>query len=176
LIKKIALLSTATGVANLMKDYISEHIPQIQVFNIIDEGVLQELIRVGTITPKINRRICQNIIAAEEYGAEAVLLTCSSISPCINIAQKLVGINIYRIDEAMAEKAVILGSNIGVVATINSTLAPTCELIKEKAAAINKDINIKTVLCTDAFQAFLRGDAKTCEKLIKVYCTKQDPA
>lgn len=166
MVKTLALLHTATGVANLVRGPVSEHLPQVKVFNLVDEGVLQELIRTGSLTPKILRRVCQNIITAEEYGADAVFLTCSSIGQCVYAAQQLVDIKVYRIDEAMAENAVELGTKIGVVATINSTLAPTCNLIKEKAMEKGKDVKIETALCDNAFQAFLKGDAASYERLI----------
>lgn len=166
MVKKIALLHTATGVANLIKEPVSQHLSQYKTFNLVDEGSLQEIIRVGSLTPKVLKNVCQNVIAAQEYGADAVLLTCSSIGQCVNIARQLVDIKVYRIDEAMAENAVEIGKKIGVVATLNTTLIPTCNLIKEKAGEQGKYVIIKTALCDNAFQAFVKGDTASYERLI----------
>ncbi|HEX2928005.1 MAG TPA: aspartate/glutamate racemase family protein [Ruminiclostridium sp.] len=162
----VALLHTANGVANLIKEPFSEYLPQVKVLNLVDEGILQELMREGALTPKITRKVCQHVVNAEEYGADAVLVTCSSLGQCINPARQLSNIKVCRIDEAMAVSAVEKGKRIGVVATINTTLLPTCQLIKEKAAEMGRSPVLDTALCDSAFQAFLKGDIPSYEKLI----------
>ena len=56
--------------------------------------------------------------SAHEAGADAVMVTCSSIGPGVEVARQLLDLPIFRIDEAMAESAVNVGTRIGVAATL----------------------------------------------------------
>ena len=51
---------------------------------------------------------------------------------------------VLRVDEPMAERAVSTGARIGVIATLPSTLEPTAALIKSRAAAAGKQIELTT--------------------------------
>lgn len=56
---------------------------------------------------------------ARQGGADAVLVTCSSIGPSVPMARKLVDFPVFRIDEAMAAAPVRQASRIGVAATLD---------------------------------------------------------
>ena len=91
-------------------------------------------------------------------GADAVMVTCSSIGPGVVLAQQLFDIPVIRVDEAMAEAAVRMGRRIGVMATLRTTLEPTIALLREKAAEAGIEIEIVDSLCDGAFDAVLAGD------------------
>lgn len=57
----------------------------------------------------------------------------------------LVGIPVFRIDEPMARLAAGY-SRIGVAATLHSTIMPTTELIRRKAAIAGKEISIQSTV------------------------------
>jgi hypothetical protein len=59
----------------------------------------------------------------------------------------------------MADQAVQMGSRIGVVATLRTTLDPTADLIRRRAQAAGKDIELTSQLCEGAFEALMSGDA-----------------
>ena len=59
----------------------------------------------------------------------------------------------------MADEAVRLGRRIGVVATLPTTLDPTADLIRRRAAVANKNVEITERLCHGAFAALMSGDA-----------------
>jgi Asp/Glu/hydantoin racemase len=96
-----------------------------------------------------------------------IMVTCSSIAPGVDVARKMVSIPVMKIDEPMAEKAVSLSDNIGVMATAKTTMAPSVNLIKEKAADAKKQVTIHQTLSSEAFDCFLRGDMQTHDRIVK---------
>jgi len=61
----------------------------------------------------------------------------------------------------MADQAVATGKKIGVVATLPTTLGPTTDLVKRRAAVAGKTVEVEAVLCEGAFDALMSGDAAT---------------
>lgn len=118
------------------------------------------------LTPTTYRRLASYLESAEAAGADAILVTCSSIGPAVDAARPLVNIPILRIDQAMADEAVRLGTRIGVIATLSTTLEPTAALVQASATAQGKAIKIVTHLCTGAFEAVISGDTATHDRLV----------
>ena len=67
----------------------------------------------------------------------------------------------------MAEKAVFMGQRIGVIATVQTTLEPTADLIQRCAAEEYKDIKLTMRLCEGAFEALMNGDAAKHDSMVK---------
>jgi Asp/Glu/hydantoin racemase len=122
----------------------------------LDESLLQDLIELGS-SANIDRRVAMHAIAAQDAGASVMLFTCSSTSPAIDIARRLVDIPILKIDDPMAERAVELGRRIGIVCTTKSTQGPSENLIRSHAAKKDKPVEIASVLQSDAYEARLAG-------------------
>jgi len=133
----------------------------------VDESLIQETVRAGSLRKATIRRLITQIASAEEAGADAVLVTCSSIGPGVTLARQLFDIPVLRIDEAMAEKAVRQAHRIGVLATLRTTLDPTTALLREKAAAAGRTVELIECLCEDAFPAVLAGDTATHDRMLR---------
>jgi Asp/Glu/hydantoin racemase len=162
---KLALIHTVSLVA-VFNELCAEVMPWAEVVNVVDEILLRTVLAEGGLSPAICRRVAEHVEAAEQAGADAVLLTCSSISPCADAARLLAGIPVLKVDEPMVRKAVGLGSRIGVVATARTTLAPTTELIRSTAADMGKEVEIIPVLCEDAYEPMLSGDSETHDRIV----------
>jgi len=66
----------------------------------------------------------------------------------------------------MADLAVQRGEKIGVIATLPTTLAPTCDLVKRRAKAQNKKIELSSRCCDEAFEALMRGNAEKHDNMV----------
>lgn len=148
------------------RDLCAEWMPDVKVYHMVDESLLQEAIAKEGLTPRIYRAVADYVLHAEEAGADAVLVTCSSIGPCVGTAQRFVSIPVLRIDEAMADAAVAKGKRVGVIATLASTLTPTSALVAERARKQGKDVEVEAVLCQGAFEAASAGDKATHDRII----------
>ena len=113
------------------------------------------------------RRVAEDAITAEAAGADVVLVTCSLISPCVDVAQNMVSIPVLKIDEPMADRAVDTGTSVGVAATATTTLKPTTELIKARARVAGKSVQVDAVLCEGAFDVLMSGDTEGHDRIVK---------
>jgi Asp/Glu/hydantoin racemase len=114
----------------------------------------------------VARRVAQHVAAAEDAGADFILVTCSSIGSAVETAASLASVPVLRVDQPMADRAVNEGRRIGVIATLPTTLEPTADLIRRRAAAAGKDIELISRLCNGAFEALMSGDAATHDRLV----------
>lgn len=133
----------------------------------VDESLIQDTVRSGALRKPTVRRLVSQIASAEIAGANAVLVTCSSIGAGVTLAQQLFDIPVLRIDEAMAETAVRQARVIGVLATLRTTLDPTTALLREKAAQAGRSIELVECLCEEAFPAVLAGDTEGHDRILR---------
>jgi Asp/Glu/hydantoin racemase len=73
-------------------------------------------------------------------------------------AAKAVRVPMIKVDSRMAEVACETGRRIGVVATLETTLGPTCRLVERTAARMGRKAEITRCLVAGAFDALVGGD------------------
>jgi hypothetical protein len=66
----------------------------------------------------------------------------------------------------MAEAAVAAGRRIAVVATVDSTLRPTGNLLRDAADRAGREVEIVAVRCPEAFALFEAGELDAYAKVI----------
>lgn len=158
---KIAVLHTSlvfVTVEPVINDYLSELAPDAKVLHFVDSDVLATVMHEGEISPASTRRMVHLAQAAESAGADVIFSACSSLGPAIDVARRLVSVPIVKIDDAMTASAVETAKTIGVLATVPTTLPPTCALVEEKAQAAGRDITVRQRLCEGAFSVLMSGD------------------
>jgi Asp/Glu/hydantoin racemase len=168
----LALIHTSPTLTPAFNAICSRELPDAQVFHMVDESLIQETIRAGSLQKPTIRRLVSQIASAEAAGADAVLVTCSSIGPGVRLAQQLFDIPVLRIDDAMAEAAVRQARTIGVLATLRTTLDPTTALLREKAAEAGRAVELVECLCEGAFPAVLAGDTATHDRMVRQALTE----
>jgi Asp/Glu/hydantoin racemase len=80
------------------------------------------------------------------------------------------GVPVVRIDEAMADAALVAGLRIGVIATLLTTLGPTADLVRRRAVELGRpagSAEIATHLCEGAFAALKAGDPGTHDAAVR---------
>jgi Asp/Glu/hydantoin racemase len=105
--------------------------------------------------------------SAAEAGADLVVVTCSSIGPAVDASRDFLDVPVLRVDEPMAEEAVRIGTRIGVVATLSSTLEPTAELVRRRAREAGKEVEVTARVCDGAFEALQGGDRDRHDELVR---------
>jgi len=166
MVKTLALIHTTPvlipGFTELCKELLSD----VSVFHVVDESLIKNTIQVGKLEKRTMRRLVRLVESAGEAGADAVLVTCSSIGPAVPVARALFEFPVLRIDEPMAEEAVRIGQRIGALATLRTTLDPTVQLLEETARHQGRPREITSSLCEGAFEAVCAGDAPTHDRLV----------
>jgi len=164
--KKAGMIHSVASLVPVFNGLAAEIMPDVEIVHLVDEGILKDVIASGEYGPNMGRRLGTLASFAEESGAEAVMLTCSTLGVLVDDARKLIEVPLLKVDEAMADEAVGLGSRIGVIATLYTTLDPTSDLVRERAALKGKDVVVDTVLCEGAFHALGRGDTAAHDNIV----------
>ena len=161
---KLALIHTSPTLTPLFTDLCAKQIPEATIFHMVDESLIKNTIEAGSLQKITTRRLIAMVESAGMAGADAVLVTCSSIGEAVTTAQALFDFPVLRVDEAMAERAIACGRRIGVLATLRTTLVPTTELVRRKGAG--KNVEIVDHLCEGAFDAVMAGDTRTHDEIV----------
>lgn len=164
--KKLALLHTSPVLAPLFASLCGKWMPEARIFHMVDESLIKNTIQAGRLEKATIRRLIAMIESGFEAGADAVLVTCSSIGPGVEIAQTLFDRPVIRVDEAMARAAVEKGRRVGVVATLRTTLEPTAALVRSKARELDRDVEIVECVCEGAFEAVMAGDTASHDRIV----------
>ena len=162
----LALIHTSPVLVPLFNGLAARILPGVRVFHQVDESLIGNTIRAGCLEKSTIRRIANQIDSAHQAGADAVLLTCSSIGAAVPVARQLFDFPILRIDERLAAEAVAAGDRIGVLATLRTTLEPTVAILRETAAARSHQPAITAHLCEGAFEAVIAGDIVTHDNAV----------
>ena len=159
----IALIHTSPTMIPTFKPLVAELLPAgVSTFNMVDESLLCDIIREGALPPGTARRLVGHVLAAEQAGADYILVTCSSMGRAVEASRLMCAAKVLRVDEPMASKAVSIGKRIGVVATLPSTLEPTVALIRSTGQAVD----VQPLVVEGAFAAVMGGDGAKHDALV----------
>ncbi len=164
--RQIAMIHTVAGLVALFDDLAKTHLPQWQGFNMLDESLLRITIRDGALSKLTMWRLAGMVQSAVDAGADAVVVTCSSLGAAVDAAVPFCPVPLFRIDEGMAAAAVTFGPRVAVVATLRTTLDPTSDIIRRSAAAAGQTCSVTAELAEGAFQKLASGDTAGHDALV----------
>lgn len=164
--KTLALIHTSATLVPVFQQLTKARLPTVETFNIVDDSLVRQIGAKGGITEDIAARVAAYIGSAASGGADCILVTCSSIGPAVEAAAASVQVPVLRVDQPMADRAVQTGRRIGVIATLPTTLNPTADLVRRRAALAGKSVELTTRLCEGAFEALMAGDAERHDSLV----------
>ena len=166
--RRVAILHTSfvfINVVPLIKDQFEELLPEVEVVDFVDSQILADVQAEG-ITDRTIQRMTYLAQAAEASGADVIFSACSSLGPTIDTARNAVTVPIIKIDDGMTKQAVLKASRIGVLATVPTTLPPTIALLEEKAAELDKEVQLQQGLALGAFDKLMAGDQEGHDQMV----------
>ena len=144
-----------------------EMLPEVQRSHILDEPLLMAVRQHGKINRQHSLRLLSHLRLAQQTGAAAALVTCSTLSPAVDRISSAVRMPVLGIDGPMVEQAVLCGRRIGIVATAEVTVIATTQRLQDQARRSGKGIELDSEFVPGALQALLRGDSGTHDRLVK---------
>jgi Asp/Glu/hydantoin racemase len=162
----LALLHTSPTLSPMFNELTARILPGVRVLHFVDESLIKNTIAAGRLEKPTMRRLIDLVGSTFDAGADATLVTCSSIGPAVDMAAQLHDRPVLRVDRPMAEQALATGSRIGVLATLSTTLKPTADLVRTVAAERGTSVEIAEHLCEGAFEAVMAGDAATHDRIV----------
>ena len=152
--KSIALIHTVKTVAvsfdETLKQYVGE---EVKVHNLWDDFLANNPNEVGEFTIENRNRLFFDIKSAEMTGADMIVVTCSTLTPVVNMIRPFVSVPLIAIDDAMGRKAVTYGEKLLILATAGSTREPLTDKLLAEAEKIGKQVRIDFRDNAEAFQA-----------------------
>lgn len=172
--KKLYTINTVNNFMGMIyepfaKPFEEKH-PDLKIYNIMDDSLLEETRIYDGMTPAIASRMLNYAKAAEASGASGVLVTCTSVNQATKYIRPLLNIPILNIEEPVAELAVENGTRIGILGTLPTSPAAIGRVIREKAREMGKAVALEPVVVDGAFDVLCSGDverhdAMVCEAL-----------
>lgn len=172
--KILGVVHVGAWIAELGLKFAREIMPEVTVLNITDDTIQwaaekameEKGVALENIPAFGYYRAATYFQFLEQIGADAALFGCSTNNRCVEYAQPLVEIPLIPIDLPMMDKAVQLGERIGLVATLATTVPASTQQLKDAAADAGKEIEIVTMLETEAFEALRAGDKETHDAIL----------
>jgi Asp/Glu/hydantoin racemase len=174
-VQSLLFIHTVQPLIEVFNDLSARMLPDAQVMHILDEPLLKGVQQRGSLTTADADRLKSHVVAAEQVGVRAALVTCSTISPLVDQIIDEVLIPTMKIDEAMIDRAVKTGSRICVLATAASTLQPTRTALEQRAVQESRQVQVETVLVENALELLLQGRGDEHDRLM-IEAMEQIPA
>jgi Asp/Glu/hydantoin racemase len=169
---RLVIIHTTAVTIEPLKALAAEIIQNCEVFNLLDDSILPQLIKNNGKLEDVEERWLKYAKVAENIGADCILCACSSVGELVYKARNIVKVPVLRIDEAMAEEAVEKWNVIGVAATLSTTMNPTMELLESKQREMNRKVDFKPLLIEEAYKLLVKGDRKGHNALLSVELEK----
>lgn len=171
---KVGVLHTVPALAATFHDLVGAERADLDLVHVVDPALLSETVAAGEVTADVREGVTRHVAALAQAGADAVLVTCSSIGEAAETAARVTGVPVVRVDEAMARDAVARAvaastedrpGRVAVLATLAATLGPTGRLV-ERVRAGDPRVEVTARVVADAAAARAAGDQARHDELI----------
>ena len=170
--RKVVLVHTSFAVIDLFNKLFDEMIPDVKRIHIVEHSLIQDILDAGHATPEVMRRMVGYFLQADSIEPDAIFSVCSTVGDVVDVARTMIRTPIVKIDDAMAAEAVERGTHIGVLATLPSTLDPTCRLLERVATTKGKRISVKRGLVSGAFDQLIAGNTALHDQMVRSKLTE----
>ncbi len=111
-------------------------------------------------------RLVHDLESAQLAEPDAIVVTCSSLSPYLPALRPFFRTPILSIDDAMCRCALDMGSRVAVLATAASALSPALWKLRTMAQERGMELDVQSFCNPDAIAALKVGDKETHERLL----------
>jgi Asp/Glu/hydantoin racemase len=164
---KVCIFHTGVSTVAPLQSLAAELMPGVEFMHIVEDALIKDVMKSGGPDADINARIALYVMCADRAKCDIFMTACSSVGEVVEDCRRITNMTVTRIDEAMAEAAIDQGTTIAVLATVETTLRPTLNLIHRKAIEKSKRVDIRHFLMADAFRALLSGDTATHNRIVQ---------
>lgn len=165
---KIALIHTVQSVLATFGDRVKEALGDVKINNTLDEFLASDAAdRGGEFTVGNMNRLFSIVKCAEMEEPDAIVVTCSTLSPTIEKIRPFIRVPLITIDEAMIKKAAEIGGRITILATAESTIRPTRSKLLSEVKKLGKEVDLNVLCCTEAYDAIRAGDKELHDEVLK---------
>jgi aspartate/glutamate racemase len=158
----VACIHTVIPLIDLFRQMAARKSPQLRMLHILDEAVFQRIRNRGRLDSADVDRLASHIQTARDAGAGAILVTCSTLSPCVDTLPEDLRAGVLKVDDVLMREAVRRGGKTLIAATNFATLDPSKQTLMQAGAKEPPEL----ALIPDAFAAFQSGDLARHDELL----------
>ena len=158
--KTLGIIHAAVFTAVSLEPIAREIMPEVSIMHAGDDTIQRDNLASppGTI-PKVNfYKFATFAKFFEDVGIDLIVLACSTFNQAVEYARPMIRVPMLQIDRPMMEKAVTMGSRIGLIGTLASTMPSSQRLLLQCAAEAGKKIEVVPVLNAEAFKTLRAGN------------------
>nr|WP_321296487.1 aspartate/glutamate racemase family protein [uncultured Sphaerochaeta sp.] len=165
--KRIAMVHTVRPVLASFPELLEKVVGEkLKIHNLLDDFLANDPAETGVFSLENRNRLFNDIKACELTKPDLIVVTCSTLTPTVQLIRPFVGVPVVAIDDAMTEQAVRIGSKIKVVATAMSTIQPTINKLQQEADKAGVSITVDAQDHEKAYTAMRAGDMQTHDRLV----------
>ncbi|MGC8972279.1 MAG: aspartate/glutamate racemase family protein [bacterium] len=166
--KTVGLIHASSITIPIARPFIQEIIPEVQIMHLCDDTIQRDNLAAGVgVIPKINYfKFATYAHFLEEAKVDLIVLMCSTFNRAVEYARPMINVPMLQIDRPMMELAVKTGKRIGLLATLPTTVPSSERLLKTVAEEMSKEIEIKTVLSSEAFKELEKGNIEKHNEIL----------
>ena len=150
---RVTLVHTAQSNVDIFQAMAGD-VP-FEVIHIVRDDLLTRAEEAGGLTDQI-RDETRDAVMAATAGADAVLLTCSTVGPGGDAAALISDKPVLRVDRALAEAATAGGGKVAVLCAVETTVEPTRALFDAVSEGTGATVSMHLV--PGAWDKFRAGD------------------
>lgn len=163
---RIACLQTADSNLEVFDMTLKElGMEGVELRHSVRADLLAAAEQAGGLTPEIAERTA-GVLRGLCDGADAVLLTCSTLGPAAEAAAVAISIPMFRVDATLAREAVRSGGKVAVLCAVQTTMEPTRHLFEREAQATGAEVVMHFL--PGAWDVFKAGDRSCYLSMIAV--------
>lgn len=168
---RLGVLHTVPALAGSFGDLLAARAPDADLLHLVDSSLLDTAVAEG-VTDEVTRRVAAHVRHLVASGADAVLVTCSSIGEAAEAAGAGSSVPVLRVDAAMVQAAAAAATaegasgRIAVLATLEATLGPTGRLVARALGGAGTPVDVRTEVVAGAADARASGDQAGHDRLV----------
>lgn len=166
--KTVGIIHAALISSKSVQKFIDEILPEVTIVHLVDDTIQNTnfACEPGVIPKENYFKFAQYAHNLEVQGVDLIILACSTFNRAVEYARPMINTPLLQIDRTMMDLAVQHGNKIGLIATVPTTIPASQRLLKLAASEAGKEIEVTTVLCTEAFKAILAGDVEKHNEIL----------
>ena len=166
--RKLGIIHAAAITIPAVQRFITEVVPEVEVVHWLDDTIQNTnfACEPGIIPPGNYAKFVQAALSQQEYGVDLILLVCSTFNRAVEYARPMLETPLLQIDRPMMDLAVQAGSRVGLLATVPTTVPSSERLLRFAAEEAGRTVEIKTRLCSEAFQVLKAGDPEKHNEML----------
>ena len=168
--RRLALIHTVRSLVPVFGALTRELAPDVTTTNLVDEALLDEAVAAGEMPQATADRLERHVAAALEAGADAVLVTCSSMGGVVDDLRARHGWPVLRVDEAMVDVALVAARGSAWSQRSDRPCGPRPTWSADAPAswdATRPSSSVLTRLVDGAFAALKAGDVEAHDAAVR---------